>query len=177
MDRAADVTLIEHTPEHLRALLEGPEVYQQHSGRAVADGVRDFLCGPEVSDAFLARLRDATVRDPWRDGFGVVTENKLIGLCSFNGPPDEEGTVEISYGIALAYQGLGYATAAARLLIARAEISESVRGLRAYTLPQDNASTRILQKCGFRNCGEVFDEVDGRIWRWERVSRLLVRPN
>jgi hypothetical protein len=59
----------------------------------IVEGVREFLGGPEVSESFLARLRDATAADPWRDGFGVihVPENCLIGLASFSGAPDAAG--------------------------------------------------------------------------------------
>ena len=166
---AGNIRLVAHAPEHLRALLMGPEAYELRFQIAVADGLRDFLTGPEVSEAFLARLRDAASADPWRDGFGLVllAENRLIGLCSFNGPPDAEGAVEISYGIAPGYAGRGYATEAARFLVEHAFASGRVRLVRAHTLPAYNASTRVLQKCGFQNCGEVVDEVDGTIWRWE----------
>ncbi len=68
----------------------------------------------------------------------------MIGLASFNGPPDAEGMVEISYAIAPGYTSRGYATAAARLLIAHAPASGAVRTVRAHTAPAENASARIL---------------------------------
>jgi len=34
--------------------------------------------------------------------------------------------------------------------------------------PAANASTRVLEKCGFRHTGTVHDPVDGLVWRWER---------
>ena len=142
-------------------------------GISVADGVREFLTGPEVSESFLARLHDATVSaDPWRDGFGVVQliDRRLIGFCSFVGPPDAEGAVEIGYGIAPGFEGQGYATEAARLLIEQAFASDRVRRVRAHTLPERNASTRVLEKCGFQHCGELIDPVDGPVWRWEKQS-------
>ena len=39
--------------------------------------------------------------------------------------------------------------------------------VRAHTLPQENASTRVLTKCGFDFVGEVIDPEDGLVWRWE----------
>lgn len=166
---AAAITLLVHTPDHLRAIMEGGSAYEKKFGVAVAEGVPEFLAGPEVSEEFLARLREAPPPDPWKDGFGVVhrAENRLIGLCSFNGPPDHEGAVEISYGIAPSYEGLGYATEAARLIVARAFADARVQRVRAHTLPQMNASTRVLQKCGFKHHSELTDPVDGPIWRWE----------
>ncbi len=163
------IRLVAHTPHHLRALMEGGETYELRFGINVEDGVKDFLAGPEVSEEFLARLRRADHADSWRDGFGIVNlaENRLIGLCSFNGPPDAEGAVEISYAIAPGYAGRGFATEAAKLLVGEAFSSEQVRMVRAHTLPGKSASTRILQKCGFKHCGELDDPTDGPVWRWE----------
>jgi RimJ/RimL family protein N-acetyltransferase len=88
-------------------------------------------------------------------------------LASFNGAPDAAGAVEISYVIAPAYTGRGYATEAARLLIAHATASGQVRTVQAHTLPEKNASTRILEKCGFQYRGAVSHPEDGLIWLWE----------
>lgn len=169
MTESENVRLLAHSPDLLRALRENPGAYKSHFGLEIDEGVREFLGGPEVSESFLARLRDATAADPWKDGFGVVhvAENRLIGLASFNGAPDAVGAVEISYGIAPAYTGRGYATEAARLLIAYATSSGRVRTVCAHTLPEGNASTRILEKCGFQYRGPVNDPEDGLIWLWE----------
>ncbi len=169
MMESKNVRLLAHSPDLLRALREDPGAYKSQFGLEIAEGVREFLGGPEVSESFLARLRDATAADPWKDGFGVihVAQNRLIGLASFNGAPDAEGAVEISYGIAPAYTGRGYATEAARLLIAYATSSGQVRMVRAHTLPAENASTRVLKKCGFKHRGTVNHPEDGLIWLWE----------
>ena len=169
MKTPAAIKLFPHTPAHLLALMEGGKIYEEKFGIKVDDAVPESLAGPEVSEAFLSRLRETPAPDPWQDGFGVVhlAEDRLIGLCSFNGPPDEDGAVEISYGIAPRYEGRGYATEAARLIMARAFADDRVQRVRAHTLPQRNASTRILQKCGFKGHREVIDPVDGAIWRWE----------
>jgi ribosomal-protein-alanine N-acetyltransferase len=169
MMQSGNVRLLAHSPDHLRALRDDPGVYETQCGVGIVEGVREFLGGPEVLESFLARLRDATAVDPWRDGFGVihVAENCLIGLASFNGAPDAAGVVEISYAIAPAYTGRGYATEAARLLIAHATASGQVRTVQAHTLPEKNASTRILEKCGFQHRGAVSHPEDGLIWLWE----------
>ena len=167
--QVANLKLLPHTLEHVRALVAGSDVYERRFGLPVAGGVREFLAGPEVSEAFLERLRAATDDDPWKDGFGVVhlADNVLIGLCSFGGPPSGDGTVEISYGIAPSYRSRGLATEAAQMLIARALESDRVRKVRAHTLPEHNASTKILEKCGFTLQEEVKHPEDGLIWRWE----------
>ena len=167
--QVTNLNLLPHTLEHVRALVEGSDVYERCFGLPVADGVRDFLVGPEVSEAFRERLRAATNNDPWKDGFGVVhlADNLLIGLCSFGGPPSDDGAVEISYGIAPSYCGRGFATEAAQLLIARALESERVRKVHAHTSSERNASTKILEKCGFTLQEEFTHPEEGLIWRWE----------
>jgi RimJ/RimL family protein N-acetyltransferase len=170
-----NISLFPHTPEHLKALLEGQEIYERRFKVKVADGVRDFLIGPEVSADFLTRLNSSPAPDPWMDGFGVLhlAENILIGFCSFTGPPTADGIVEIAYGIAPTYQGRGYATEAAHALIACALASGLVHTIQAHTLPQRNASARVLQKCNFTMIEEIFHSEDGMVWRWERKIESL----
>jgi ribosomal-protein-alanine N-acetyltransferase len=170
------IRLFQPTPAHLRAIIEGGKSYEEKFGIAVASGVPAFLVGPEVSEAFLTRLREEPAPDPWRDGFGIVqlAENRLIGFCSFNGPPDDEGAVEISYGIAPGYEGRGYATEAAGLILAHAFADDRVQRVYAHTLPHATASTRVLQKCGFKDYSELVDPIDGSIWRWEMARSDFV---
>jgi len=90
-----------------------------------------------------------------------------IGKCGFKGPPDAEGMVEIAYGVNPEHQGKGYGTEAAAALANYALRTGKVRIVRAHTLAEPNASTRVLSKCGFRRIGEVIDPEDGLVWRWE----------
>jgi RimJ/RimL family protein N-acetyltransferase len=168
------INLVPQTPERLRALIEGPEVFERRFGIRVADGVRDFLVGPEVSAEFLARLNGATASDPWKDGFAIVhvADNVIIGLCSFVGPPSTDGTVEIAYGIVPEYQSRGFASTAAQTLIAYAFASGQVRTIQAHTLPEHSASTSVLLKCGFTRIGEVTHSEDGLVWRWEMQDKV-----
>jgi RimJ/RimL family protein N-acetyltransferase len=163
------ISLLSHTLDHLRALLEGADLYERRFNIKVAEGVRDFLVGPEVSAEFLERLSGPAPADPWKDGFAVVhnADSIVIGFCSFTGPPSADEMVEIAYGIAPGYQNRGHATEAAQALIHYANASRRVRIIRAHTLPEPNASTRVLLKCGFTLVGEVTHAEDGIVWRWE----------
>ena len=97
-------------------------------------------------------------------------DNALIGMGGFPGPPDADGVAEIAYGIAPTYQGKGYATEVANALITFASRDKSVRLLRAHTLTETNASTRVLEKCGFKKVSETVDpENNLAVWRWERT--------
>ncbi len=163
-----NLKLLPHVPAHLLALTESEEAYQKCSGMRIADGVRDFLLAGSAD--FMARLRAATEPDPWSFGFAVLhkIDNCMIGFASFTGPPDSSGLVEIAYGIAPAYQGKGYATEAAVALVDFASRNNCVTKICAHTLPEINASTRVLEKCGFQKIGEVVDSENNLVWRWEK---------
>ena len=115
-------------------------------------------------------MRMASTADVWEHGFAVVhrEDRSVIGAGGYKGPPDEAGTVEIAYGIVPAYQGQGYATEAASALVAFAVERVDVRMIRAHTMPDGNASMRVLVKSGFQLVGDVVDEEDGLVCRWER---------
>jgi len=124
----------------------------------------------ELSADWLALLRASTSADPWTHGFSLVHlgSDTVVGMCGFKGPPAGNGVVEIAYGVSPEYRGKGYATEAAQALTDYAFNSGKVRVVRAHTLPEPNASTRVLTKCGFRRIGEVIDPEDGLVWRWEK---------
>jgi ribosomal-protein-alanine N-acetyltransferase len=127
----------------------------------------------QVSPVWIERIRASTASDPWLHGFTLVdrASGATVGSCGYKGPPDDDATVEIAYGVQPEFQGKGYATEAARALTEFALESDSVRVVRAHTLPENNASTRVLTKCGFARIGEVMDPEDGLVWRWE-LARL-----
>src|ERR1041385_5593339 len=168
----ARLRLVPHQPEHLRALIRGTEFYEQSSGMKAAKGLRDFIVSPDVSVEWRAALETASEADPWRYGFALLhcASGIVIGNGGFAGPPDANGVVEIAYGVVPDYEGNGFATEAARALIEYAETDERVRTICAHTLPQRNASTRILEKCGFRRSGEINHPTDGLIWHWEKPA-------
>jgi RimJ/RimL family protein N-acetyltransferase len=157
------------TPGHLLALIEGNRRFEELIGLRAADGLRDMFVSDEVSPTWLSQLRASLAADPWAHGFAIVhpESNSVIGSVGFNGPPDEDGVVEIAYGIAPGYREKGFATEAATAAVSFAFGGNAVRLVRAHTLPTPNASTRVLSKCGFERAGEVVDPEDGLVWRWE----------
>jgi len=149
--------------EHLMLILQSPqEVLARINGMTAADRAG-------VSPDWLARVGMSSVADSWTHGFAVAfrVTGAAIGSCGYKGPPDPDGVVEIAYAVHEAYRGRGYATEVAAALIDYAFASGRVRTVRAHTLPQPNASTRVLTKCGFERLGEVLDPEDGLVWRWE----------
>jgi [ribosomal protein S5]-alanine N-acetyltransferase len=124
----------------------------------------------QLSGEWMAQLHASTSTDAWKHGFTLVHRHGdiVVGHAGFKGPPAADGMVEIAYGVTPDHQGRGYATEAAQALVAFAFSSGRVRVVQAHTLPESNASKRVLTKCGFRHVGEVIDPDDGLVWRWER---------
>jgi RimJ/RimL family protein N-acetyltransferase len=88
-------------------------------------------------------------------GFGVwvVTlsgARAAIGTVGFLGPPRDDGSVEMGYGIAASHRGRGYATEAARGLRDWVLLRPDVRSLRARSKEANAASIRVLEKIGMR---------------------------
>lgn len=125
----------------------------------------------QVSPEWLARVESSQESDPWVHGFKMVlrADGSEVGRCGFTGAPDAKGMVEIAYCVNEPFRGRGYATEAARGLTAYASTDPRVRVVCAHTLPTENASTRILTKCGFSKVGESVDHEAGIVWRWEKA--------
>jgi [ribosomal protein S5]-alanine N-acetyltransferase len=106
---------------------------------------------------------------PW-SGFLAVDRAQaiIVGTCGFKAPPDRHGIVEIAYFTFPGFEGRGVASAMAAGLLESAHSDAQVRRFVAHTLPQRNASVRVLEKLGFAQTAEVVDPDDGPVWRWER---------
>jgi RimJ/RimL family protein N-acetyltransferase len=160
-----------YDPQDMLALLESEAAFEQRFGVPPAKGLRGFFASDDVPPAFLDMLRSAEGPNPWRFGFAVIEPRRqvVIGNAGFKGEPDEAGVVEIAYGIVPSFEGRGYATESAAHLIRFASADSRVKCLRAHTLPERNASARVLSKNGFAQVGVVEDPEDGTVWRWERL--------
>jgi RimJ/RimL family protein N-acetyltransferase len=161
--------LVSYSARHLLALVDSYEKFQATFGLPAAEGLRAFIVSEEVSPVWLTELDESSEANPWVHGFAVVDRESgsVIGNVGFKGSPDEHGVAEIGYGIVPGFEGCGFATEAAAALVTFAFAERNVRCVRAHTLPTRNASTRVLEKCGFGFQGEVEDPEDGPVWRWE----------
>lgn len=126
----------------------------------------------QVVEQTLANVTGGSDETPWGGYLAVDDDSReLIGTCAFKSPPADDATVEIAYFTFPEYEGKGYATAMASKLIELASRAPGVRRIIARTLPEPNASTRVLEKVGMRFAGEVIDPEDGLVWEWEIMSK------
>ena len=122
----------------------------------------------QLSAEWLGLLAACQSADPWIIGFSMrkTASGNPVGQCGFKGPPNQDGEVEIAYMVLPEKQGNGFATEAAKALVEYAFSKSGVTCVLAHTLPEENASTRVLSKCQFQQLGEVIDPEDGPVWRW-----------
>lgn len=92
---------------------------------------------------FLVRKRDRTV----------------VGAADFKCAPNENGEVEIGYGLGKEFEHNGYMTEAVKALCEFALTQTGVSHVIAETDPDGYASQRILERCGFEK-----DRQEETIW-------------
>lgn len=80
-----------------------------------------------------------------------------VGDLSFKGL-NEDGSVEIGYGIREEQRGFGCATEAVAAAVAWALCQPGVTRVEAETEPDNKVSQRVLQKCGFVPTGTIGEE-------------------
>ncbi len=123
----------------------------------------------EVLDATVNLYTGAGYVEPWICYLAVVGD-AVVGTCGFTAPPAGD-RVEIAYFTFPGSEGRGIATAMARELLRIARRTDSSIEIAAQTLPQRNASHRVLEKLGFCHLETVDHPEDGEVWEWRLASR------
>lgn len=92
---------------------------------------------------------------PWKM---VLTDSqKSVGDLGFKGPVKNH-SVEIGYGVWPEYEGRDYTTEALQAMIQWVFQQKDVVFLEAETAPDNKASQRVLEKCGFVSDGTIGEE-------------------
>lgn len=79
-------------------------------------------------------------------------KNEVVGSGGFKSAPLAR-SVEIGYGVAASRRNQGFASQAVLLLVREAFASGRIDEVRAETIVDNHASSRVLLKCGFRLVG------------------------
>ena len=123
---------------------------------------------PEAAREALAGTamlyREEGFEPPWI-GYLVIVDGACVGTCAFKCAP-RDGRVELAYFTFPGYEGRGLATRMCSELVTLARRADPAIVITAQTLPERNASTRVLEKTGFRWDSELDHPEDGRIWEW-----------
>jgi RimJ/RimL family protein N-acetyltransferase len=129
-----------------RALLQGK-----------ADPERPWVAGYPLQgtliavEAFVRAVDNGASPGP----YGVYqlvrsSDGKVIGDIGFHGPPDQDGTVTVGYGLAASVRGQGYATEALRAVVGWALGRPEVARVEADTTHANLPSQRVMERAGMR---------------------------
>ncbi|MBA8956907.1 GNAT family N-acetyltransferase [Actinomadura namibiensis] len=162
--------LVEMTPQAMSALAAGDtatasaEAGVPLTEHFVGDGLRALW-------RYRAGLRETAPDRPQGRVWAVVSEPEgvVVGHGGFQAPPDDEGTIEISYSVDPAARRQGWGKVIATELLHRAA-DEGARTVRASVAPDNTASLAVITALGFHRTGERWDEEDGRELVFERLA-------
>lgn len=119
--------------------------------------IRNLAKVPWPYDPDAARAWIATERSHYEPSFLIFRRThgapRLIGAAGLGRHAD--GSVELGYWISRPHWGLGYATEAARAVVAIARDGLRLKRLHAGHFLDNPASGRVLEKLGFRPTGIV----------------------
>ncbi len=86
-------------------------------------------------------------------------DRTIIGDAGFKGSPDEQGTIDIGFGLVEDEQCKGYGTEAAKALISWASTQNDVKRITADCLINNYGSMRVLQKCNMKETGKDCESI------------------
>jgi ribosomal-protein-alanine N-acetyltransferase len=117
----------------------------------------------------LEKLTAASLQDlPWLTYWliRVLPEGYGAGMIGFKGVPDDNGAVEVGYGIDSSFRNMGYMTEALEGMIRWAFKDPRCERILAPDTPRSNrGSNRVLEKVGMRVYQEKRDSLS---WCLER---------
>jgi [ribosomal protein S5]-alanine N-acetyltransferase len=154
------------TVEFFDAVLEG---HPEETGVAIPDDWPD-----DHDRRFLELRRRQLAESPeldWRV-YTVVRDGEMIGHAGFHGPPgrnarNDPEAVEIGYTVFPPHRRRGYATEAARALVAWARDERGIRRFLFSISPTNEPSLAIARKLGFTEVGCHWDDEDGEELQFE----------
>jgi RimJ/RimL family protein N-acetyltransferase len=156
--RTRHMELIAGTPTLMRADLSGKESLAEALEARVGDGWPPDVWA-EAREEFLSRLERHPGLLGWLGWYWVLVEDKktLIGAGGFTGAPFN-GEAMIGYSVIEPYRRRGYGSEAVRALADWAFARPGVRRIVAETHASNEASIRLLEKCGFEYAGKGFED-------------------
>ena len=136
--------------------------------------LRIYSAAREQMEAFIAAEADAELKTAYTEMLEgclrhpnqwqwyamwmiELRDGTHIGDLCFKGL-EANGMAEIGYGILEEYQGQGYAAEAVGAAVIWALKQPDVTCVEAETAPDNRASQRVLEKCGFLPSGTVGEE-------------------
>ncbi len=161
--RTRRLDLIPASPGHLEAELASPACLAALLDATVPDGWPPGEYDRPAIEFFRARLTQHPECLGWYSWYAIERDpegkkGRLAGAGGYFGPPTADGSVEIGYSIMPEFRGRGLAGELAHALGERAFTTTGVTHVLAHTRPENLASVRVLERCGFRPAGPGREE-------------------
>lgn len=150
------LTLVASTATHVRTELETPHRLAELLDATVSSAWPTGEYDRDAMEFFLARFEEGGEDvEGWYGWYALSSEGSggsraLVGAGGYFGPPDETGTVEIGYSVLPEWQRRGYASEIVSILVENAFRFPVVNRIVARTTEENQASTKVLVRCGFR---------------------------
>lgn len=93
----------------------------------------------------------------------AVEGHEILGTIGYKGAPDEEGTIEVGYGIRRGFREKGYMTDALKAFTAFGLTLPGAKKIIACTNKDNAASIRVLEKSGYKR---IYTAPDLYVWRY-----------
>lgn len=156
--RTARLDLVAASLDHLNAELESPGALGRLLDARVAQGWPPGEYDRAAIDFFRHQLTVDPGAVGWYAWYAVVRadagrEAVLVGAGGFFGRPSGDGVVEIGYSIVPGFRGRGLATELTAALMEFALDTPGVARIIAHTTPDNAASIKVLERCGFDPAG------------------------
>jgi [ribosomal protein S5]-alanine N-acetyltransferase len=167
------VTLQNLSTALMKMLNEDREGFQRQAGhRAVSDWPNAEF--QEALSFFLALHELHPSLSDW--SFLVISEEQIVGEIGAKHPPNQDGAIEVGYGIAASQRRRGFAAEALQAFIVFAFQRPEVKQVIAECLITNQGSIAVLRKLGFACTGE-HDSEEGLLFSWELKQSDLLRQN
>jgi ribosomal-protein-alanine N-acetyltransferase len=159
--KTARLELVGCTPDLLRAEGEDRGRFAELLNARVPDDWPPELYDDDARLWTLNAVESAPQHEGWWVYYLVAgdgTGRELIGLVGYKGPPQDDGTVEVGYGVLPGHRRRGLATEATHALIDRAFGFPEVTRVVAETYPHLTPSIGVMEKCGLAFAGAGSEE-------------------
>ncbi len=134
----------------------------------------DFINNPDCKDSLNMSVDYYKVigfNPPWICYYAEF-DGQLVGCAAIKGKP-VNNRVEIAYGVFPQHQRKGVGAEIGRTLTQLVLATDPSLTITARTSAEENFSTRMLRKNGYKLTGLINDPEDGDLWEWEYVSPLM----
>ncbi len=132
---------------------------------------------PQVRE-FVQMLVDLRFEQPRRKFQLAITlphDGTLIGNCGIRRKPENEWEADIGYELSPEYWGRGYATEAARAVVAFGFADLGLHRVSSWCIADNLASAHVLEKVGMRQEGRLRENEHFKGRRWDTLLYGLLK--